>query len=135
MEYIFYVFYTSLLTSIVWFVVGGAYYMNPWISGIYKKLEGNSGMKTWGSKKKWLVNTFFLGGWLPILLLTLVYMYLFPLHPFAFALIIFFVRIVPRFVDAWIQTSYPSRLLWVEFFGGLILSFVTSYSLVFFMAI
>jgi hypothetical protein len=41
-----------------------------------------------------------------------------------FGLILIAVKIFPRFFDMWIQTTYPNRLLAVEFVNGTIGSFV-----------
>jgi len=53
----------------------------------------------------------------------------FLLHWFFFSLILIGVRIIPRFLDMWIQTNYPEKLLLVELINGTIGSLITAFVL------
>jgi hypothetical protein len=45
-------------------------------------------------------------------------------NTFVFGVILIALRIFPRLADMWIQTSYPEKLLTVEFVNGIIGSFI-----------
>ena len=50
----------GLVASILWFILGGALYMNPIIAGIYKRYEDLPVMKQWPSVQKYLGMMFLL---------------------------------------------------------------------------
>ena len=123
----------GFVASIVWFFVGGALYMNPVITKIYNKAESHPGYKKWDSKNKYVITMYFLGGLLPSLLLATVYYFInqilpgtFYLNTLYFGLILIAVRIIPRLLDMWLQSSYPNKLLTIELVNGSIGSFVVA---------
>ena len=126
-ENILHIIYITIITTIVWFIVGGAVYMNPLTAKIYKKYEKHPSMKKWKTKTKYLTGVFFVAGLIPILLIAIAYQYLTPINWLLFGLILFGIRIIPRFCDMWMQTAYPNKILLIEIVNGLILSFVIAF--------
>jgi len=129
MENVLYILYASLITTVVWFIAGGILYMNPVIAKIYKKYKSHPSMKVWSSQPKYMAGVFFVAGFVPVLLIAIAYSFISPISVIAFGLIISGVRIIPRFCDAWSQTSYPNTILIIELVNGVILSFVIVYML------
>jgi len=119
--------YATIITSIVWFIVGGILYMNPFIAKIYKKYHKHPSMKHFSSQKNYLIGVFSVAGLIPILLSYIAFQFLQPISWILFGSILFLVRIIPRFCDMWMQTSYPNKILFIELINGLILSFVISF--------
>lgn len=120
----------GFVASVAWFVVGGALYMNPFTAKIYKDAEGSPGLKKWPSVPKY-IGLQYVG----ILAQCLLWAFVFTLVRSAlpegvlvkgimFGLIIVAVKIFPRFVDMWIQSTYPNKLLAVEFVNGTIGGFI-----------
>ncbi len=120
---------TSLIISVAWFVAGGVLYMNPFVAKIYDKNKSHPSMKNWSTQGKFLIGTFFVAGFIPILLTTIAYQYIKPLDFVILALILIGVRIIPRACDAWMQTSYPNVILLIELINGAILSVLIAYFL------
>jgi hypothetical protein len=120
----------GFLASIVWFIVGGGLYMNPFVTKIYKNAEGSPALKKWPSVPKY-IGLQYVG----ILAQCLLWAFVFALVKIAlpeeflmkgiiFGFILVAVKIFPRFYDMWIQSTYPNKLLAVEFINGTIGSFV-----------
>ncbi len=129
MEHGLYIFYASFITTVVWSVAGGILYMNPVVAKIYKKHKSHPSFKIWSSQTKYLAGAFIVAGFIPILLIAIAYSFISPISIIAFGLILSGVRIIPRFCDAWSQTSYPNPILAIELVNGCILSFVIAYML------
>ncbi len=118
--------------AVIWFVVGGGLYMNPLVAKIFKKAEGSPGYKIWKKQSTHLLITF-LGVLVQGLLWAFVFYLVHPVLPgtfwldtLFFGLGLFVVKIIPRFIDMAIQTTYPKSLLAVEFVNGTISCFVMS---------
>ncbi len=120
----------GFIASIVWFIVGGALYMNPFVAKIFKNAEDSPALKKWPSVPKY-IGLQYIG----ILAQCLLWAFVFALLKFAlpeelltkglvFGLILVAVKIFPRFFDMWIQSTYPNKLLAVEFINGTIGSFI-----------
>lgn len=116
--------------SIVWFIVGGAVYMNPFVAQVYKEYETSPGLKIRGNTTSYLM-TMFLLILVQCLLFAAVYAYIRPVFTGAvlangliYGLILTALKIIPRGLDMWIQTTYPNKLLGVEAINGVIGSFV-----------
>ncbi len=119
----------GLLLSIAWFVLGGALYMNPVIAKIYKKLHGHKGMKHWKNQGQYLGIMYALGCLIPAITMSAIFYYLSPIDPLGFAIVLIGIRIIPRFVDMWIQSSYPEESLAIEIINGSLLSIMAAYLL------
>lgn len=119
--------YTTILTSIVWFIIGSALYMNPFIAKIYKKFHIHPSMKHFSSQKNYFLGIFFIAGLIFILLTNIAYVFLVPISRGLFGCILFIVRIIPILCYMWIQTSYPNVILFIELINGLLLSFVITF--------
>jgi hypothetical protein len=129
MENILQTLLNGFIVSIIWFIVGGALYMNPFIAGIYKKFQGHESMKnTWKTKKQYLINMYILGILIPVMIASFVYSFLTPISVPAFALILIGIRMVPRLLDMYMQTSYPNKILLIELINGSILSFIGAFA-------
>lgn len=100
--------------------------MNPLVAKIYKKYDRHPSMKSWQSQQKYLSVVFLLGILVPSFAITFFFYYLAPISFLAFALLLTLIRMVPRFCDMYIQTSYPNVLLAIELVNGTILSFVAA---------
>lgn len=116
--------------SVVWFIVGGAVYMNPFVARIYKEYETSPGLKTWGNTASYLM-TMFLLILVQCLLFAAVYAFIRPVftgtvlaNGLIYGLILTAIKIIPRWLDMWIQTTYPNKLLGIEVINGVIGSFV-----------
>ena len=130
------IFSGAFVASIAWFILGGILYMNPIVAKIYKGCSADPGMKSWPDQKKYMFSMYLLGGFVPILLIALLYVYIKPILPCTLSgqaaglgTIIIGVRIVPRLFDMWLQSSYPERLLFIEFVNGSLLSFAIAFVL------
>jgi len=129
MTNILYILLVGFIISVIWFVVGGVLYMNPIVAKIYKGFEDHPSMKKWSSQKKYMINMYLLGILIPSLITTFVYLALSPISTLFFGLMLVGVRIVPRFFDMYMQSSYPNKLLYVEIVNGTILSFLVAVAL------
>ena len=105
--------------------------MNPWVAKLYKNHEGSPGLKVWKNQPKYLVTMYLLGILLPTMILAVVFYYLQPalsdsmaMQTLELGLILIGVRMLPRLIDMWLQSTYPNKLLAVEIVNGSILSFV-----------
>jgi len=121
----------GFVAAIVWFIVGGALYMNPFAAKIYKEAENSPGLKKWPNVPKYLGLQFTGGVLAQCLLWAFVFDLVKPALPegallrgIVFGLILIAVKIFPRFFDMWIQTTYPNKLLAIEFVNGTIGSFI-----------
>jgi hypothetical protein len=125
------VLWATGIASIVWFILGGALYMNPVIRGIYSQFDTSPIMKQWPSVPQYL-SVMFLGACLAqCFLAALAFVVVKPALPESilgqvviFGFILIGVKIFTRFFDMWIQTTYPNRLLAIEFVNGSIGSLV-----------
>lgn len=128
----------GFLSSIAWFLVGGLLYMNPYVAKIYKKHSRFPGVKKWPNNKKYLLNMYLFGILAQCVLFAFVYIFLKPIFvgtilskTFFFGLLIVAIKIIPRFFDMWLQSTYPNKLLQIELINGIIGSFVIAFVLVF----
>ncbi len=121
----------GLVVGVIHFVVLGAAYQNPFVARMYKDAEGEPGLRLWASQKKYIVSMF-LGTQIEVFILTGAYLYLRQFMEEAaglgtallLAAIMAAVRVYPRFWNMWIQSTYPGRLLAVEFVNGTVSTFV-----------
>ncbi len=120
----------GIVASIAWFIIGSVLYMNPFVAKIYKNAEDSPGLKKWTNIPKYICLQY-----VGILAQCLLWAFVFTLVKSAlseevlikglvFGLILVAVKIFPRFFDMWIQSTYPNKLLAVEFINGTIGSFV-----------
>ncbi len=123
---ILHILFSGFIVSIAWFLIGSVLYVNPTVGKIYKRLENDPGMKKWKSKTKYITYMYLLGTLAPCLIMAIFYEFIAPINPLQFGLILIGIRIIPRFFDMWIQSSYPNKLLYVEIINGTILSFMAA---------
>ena len=126
MENILLTLLAGFIVSIAWFIAGGILYMNPLVAKIYKQFENHPGMKKWDSQKKYLIYMYLIGALIPSIIFSFIYEFISPISVLHFGLILIGIRIVPRFIDMWIQSSYPTKILFVEIINGTILSFMAA---------
>lgn len=126
----------GVLASIVWFVVGGALYMNPFVAKIYRNYENSPGLKKWKDAKEYLINMYVFGILIQCLLFAVVYSFIKPVlsgglvsNTLSFGSILIAVKVLPRLFDMWMQSTYPNKLLAIEFVNGVIGSFVIALTL------
>ena len=123
----------SFVTSIIVFVLGGGLYMNPIVDKIYKKFKDGKhpGVKQWSQMGKFMLSMYVLGMLLPSLLIAGVYTFIQPVLPVSFwgatlcfGTILTLIRIYPRLADMYLTSSYPNKLLAIEFMNGTLISFL-----------
>jgi len=121
----------GIAASVVWFVIGAVVYMNPYVGKIYKKYEEAPSVKNRKNIKTFIGNTFVFSILIQCLLFAFIYLFMKPILPgtlilnmFYFGIILVAVKIIPRFFDMWVQSSYPTPLLTIEIINGTIGSFV-----------
>lgn len=120
----------GFVASIVWFIIGGALYMNPVIARIYKTFDDVPVMKQWPDVPRYLF-LMYAGTLAQCVLWAFVYIWVKPVLPdsivgigVVFGLMLVATKIFPRFFDMWIQTTYPNKLLGIELINGSIGSIV-----------
>ena len=107
-----------------------SFYQNPLVAKIYKSAEGSPGLKKWQSIPKYL-GLQYIGILAQCMLWAFVFALVKPILPeevfmkgLVFGFVLVAVKIFPRFFDMWIQSTYPNKLLAIEFVNGTIGSFV-----------
>lgn len=100
--------------------------MNPIVAKIYKKYESHPGVKRWKTEKQYLATMYLLAVLIPAMITTFVFYYLAPLGILQFGFLLAGIRMLPRFADMFMQTSYPNKLLAVELINGTLLSFLAA---------
>ena len=126
----------GLVVGVIHFVVVGALYGNPFIDKMYKKAQDEEpGVRKWSSMAQYMPRQF-LGTQVEVYILAFAYVWLRPLVPFkgyvcALVLGLLFVgiRVYPRYWNMWIQSTYPRRLLAVEFVNGTISTLVVTFGM------
>ncbi len=128
---------SGFIASLIWFIIGGVLYINPLVARIYKKTQTSPALKKWSSTPKYIALQY-LGILIQCLLWAFVYALIKPvlsegilIKGLIFGLILVTVKIIPRFYDMWIQTTYPNKLLAIEFVNGVIGSFVIGFTFAF----
>ncbi len=117
--------------GIIHFVIVGILYQNPIVAKMYKEASGKPGVKVWKNQKEYLLKMF-LGTQIEIYILTSSYLYLRILFnepagwisAVILAAVFAAIRVYPRFWNMWIQSTYPGKLLAVEFINGILSTFV-----------
>lgn len=120
----------GVIASIAWFIAGGVLYMNPVVAKIYKEAEASPALKKWPNVPKYLLLQY-----IGVLIQCLLWAWVFTLikpalsdeilgRGIMFGFILVFIKIFPRFYDMWIQSTYPNKLLKIEFINGTIGSFI-----------
>lgn len=116
--------------SLVWFIVGGVLYMNPFVAKFYKSAEGSPGLKKWRSIPKYIALQY-AGILVQCILWAFIFAFIKPVFPDGvwlksgiFGSILVAVKIIPRFFDMWLQSAYPDKLLAVELVNGTLGSFI-----------
>ncbi|MFH1260056.1 MAG: DUF1761 family protein [Elusimicrobiota bacterium] len=131
----FQIFFGGFIASLAWFLAGSALYLNPLVARIYKNAENSPGLKRWSNIPKYIALQY-VGIAVQCLLWAFVFALVKPALPeklmirgLLFGLILLLLKIVPRFIDMWIQSTYPNKLLFVEFVNGTIGSFIIGVAL------
>lgn len=122
--------WAGFLASVVWFIIGGIFYMNPFVSKLYKKFEESPGVKRWGNTKAFMIYMYLLI-LLECLLFAFVYSFLKPVfsgsaitNGLVFGLILVMINLIPGISGRWILSTYPNKLLLVDFINGIFGSLV-----------
>jgi hypothetical protein len=124
----------ALIASVAVFVAGGILYMNPLVARFYRKAEADKepGVRIWDKTAGFLAANF-----ITIAIQNTFWAFVFALLKPAlfgafvpefliFGAIIATVKIIPRLFDMWVQTTYPNKLLTIEFINGIILGLVSA---------
>ena len=118
------IFGKTLIITTIWFIAGGILYMNPIVANIYKQFENHPSMKIWETQKKYLLATYVVAGFLPILVITFAYNLIKPTDFLILGVLLVAIRVIPRLCDNWVQTSYPNKILLIELLNGTFLNFL-----------
>ena len=132
--------FAGVAAAIVWFIIGGALYMNPFVARIYEReAECSPAVRKWESTVRMLVGQF-AGVLIQCLLWAMVFVWIKPALPaglfragLAFGVILIALKIIPRLIDMWLVSTYPPRLLLLEAGNGSIGSFVIALTLAAFL--
>jgi len=124
------------IIGIIHFVMVGILYGNPLIDKIYKNAQKKfPGVKKWNSQTRYLL-TQFLGTQIEIYILTFSFFLFRPLigqsgviGAIQLGAIFSAIRVYPRFWNMWIQSTYPTILLKIEFFNGVISTLIVTVGL------
>ena len=124
----------GLAATIVWFIIGAAVYMNPFVAKIYKKYEDDPSVKNRKDVKTFILNTFLFSVLIQCFIFAFVYLYIQQILPgtlflntLYFGVILVVLKVVPRFFDMYVQSKYPVALLLIEVINGAIGSFVIAF--------
>ena len=115
------------VAGVIHFVLVGVLYGNPFVGRFYREAAGKEpGVKVHPSKPKYFA-TMFLGTQVEIFIMAFGFFWLRPLVSFEgllgstlLGLLFAGIRIYPRFFNMWIQSTYPNRLLAIEFVNGIL---------------
>ena len=132
MTYLPQIILAGFLASIIWFMVASVLYLNPKVFKMYKRAEKRIKIRWWKDTKEMLRLSY-----ISILIQSLLAAYVFTLiksslgDSFAvkvllFGLIIFLIKIIPRFLDMWRETNYPMNLLILELIDDTFCGFLMS---------
>jgi hypothetical protein len=120
---------SGMIVGIVHFAIVGALYSNPIVARLYRSAEANEpGVRRWPSRGLYVV-TQLLGTQVEVFILATAYFRLRPhlgiglAGTLLLALLLAAVRVYPRFWNMWIQSTYPTVLLKVEFVNGIVSTF------------
>lgn len=122
------------LVGVIHFIIVGILYQNPIIAKIYKETSSDPGVKKWNNQFKYIISMF-LGTQIEIFIMTIGYLFLISIlgktftNTLILALILAGIRVYPRFWNMWIQSTYPNRLLVIEFINGTIGTFIIIFGL------
>lgn len=113
------------VVGLIHFVVVGMLYGNPLIDRFYREASGTEpGVKVHPSKPKYFLQMF-LGTQVEVYILALGFLWIRPLlsiegwlGTILLGLLFAGIRVYPRFWNMWIQSTYPNRLLAIEFVNG-----------------
>lgn len=119
------------VVGLIHFVVVGILYMNPFTAKLYKNESDHPALRKWPKQGEYVLKMF-LGTQVEVFIMTAAYVYLRGLFPapdswgtaLALAAIFTGIRVYPRFWNMLIQSTYPWKLLIVEFANGTIGTFV-----------
>ncbi len=126
----------GLITGLIHFFIMSILYANPLIDKTYKSFNNHPALKYWVSMKVYIIKMF-LGTQIEIYILTAGFLYLRSLFTIPtswstaiiLASIFSAIRVYPRFWNMWIQTTYPPKLLAIEFINGILSTFTVVISL------
>lgn len=111
--------------------------MNPLISKIHKKFGNSPAVKQWNNTKLFLIYMYLLI-LLECLLFALVYSFIKPVFPggvvvngLILGLALVAVNLIPSISGRWLLSTYPNKLLFVDFIGGILSSFIIGLALAF----
>ncbi len=128
-----------LIVTILTYIVATILYINPLATQLYKKSAKTGILKTWKNQSHVMGLHF-----LFILIQVSFYSWIFSLitiHTATtwisaglyFGVIIFLIRILPKFMDMFAMVNYPVKLLILELFDGLIISMITAMGISYFL--
>ncbi len=115
------------VVGVIHFMIVGMLYGNPFVDRIYQAaMQTEPGVRKWPSRGAYLL-TQFLGTQIEVYIVALAYFFVRPLMPessvaptLTVGLLLAGVRVYPRFWNMFIQSTYPRRLLAIEFVNGVI---------------
>lgn len=121
----------GIIIGIIHYIIMDVLYMNPWVIKFYQRAEKeHPSVKVRKTNSSYLTKQF-LGTQIEIWIITASYIFLKDYLPFSplergliLGLIFSGIRIYERFWNMLIQTTYPKKLLIIEFINGIIGTFI-----------
>lgn len=131
MNFVWNTFIYGIIIGIIHYIIMGILYMNPIVGKLFDEAQKNHpGVKMRNSTSDYLTKQF-IGTQIEIWIITAGYLFIknyLPYSPFDNALLIALVfsgiRIYERTWNMYIQTTYPGKLLVIEFVNGTIGTFL-----------
>ncbi|NPV00507.1 MAG: hypothetical protein HPY53_03895 [Brevinematales bacterium] len=121
----------GLVIGVIHFVAVGILYMNPFTAKLYRDAGEHPALRKWPKQGEYILKMA-LGTQAEVYILTAGYIYLRSLFAeptgwttaLILAAIFSAVRVYPRFWNMLIQSTYPRKLLAVEFVNGVVGTFI-----------
>ncbi len=123
----------SIIAALAWIIAGGILYAYPPVKRVYKRAEKAASVKKWSSPKNYIIAEsvyIFVQCFLFALVFSVVKISLSPdlfTQALQFGLIITAIKTIPRTIKMAVHTTYPGKLLFVEFLNSIIGAFGVSF--------
>ena len=131
MYFLFQILFWGLIIGIIHYFIMGILFQNPWVMKVYIDAQEKYPSVKMRKNTSDYLRKQFIGTQIEIWIITAGYLFLKDYLPFEklenammIALIFAGIRIYERFWNMYIQTTYPKKLLAIEFVNGIIGTFI-----------
>lgn len=122
----------GFVVSIVWFILSTVIYLNPWVDRLYRRARRERVVHRWKTNQE-MIWVLYVNILIQSILLAFVYLLVkgalgdsILSSVLFFWLMIFGLKLIPRFLDIWIETNYPRGLLLIELLAGAVSGLVAA---------